>query len=323
MTFDERYAEYLGMIEPALAGYFGRKEGLPFDGLLESMDYSLTAGGKRLRPTLVLEFCRICGGDVEAALPVACAVEMLHTYSLIHDDLPCMDNDDLRRGKPTNHKVYGECTAVLAGDALQAEAFGTILRCSLPAERRAECAEYLAGAAGVDGICGGQFMDMRADPPQDEAWLTDLQGRKTGCLLSAACAMGAAAAGAGEDKTDLALQYGAALGGKHLVLEQDRQIAHRRFAAPRPSSASPSAPTRRRARSRSCPSTARKSAPRWSRASRSAPWSWPESSARTSWRSWPRASHTEEVDIDYARCMNIQLTARSLLKIRAVFVTLL
>ena len=107
MTFDERYAEYLGMIEPALAGYFGRKEGLPFDGLLESMDYSLTAGGKRLRPTLVLEFCRICGGDVEAALPVACAVEMLHTYSLIHDDLPCMDNDDLRRGKPTNHKVYG------------------------------------------------------------------------------------------------------------------------------------------------------------------------------------------------------------------------
>lgn len=159
MTFDERYAEYLGMIEPALAGYFGRKEGLPFDGLLESMDYSLTAGGK-----------------------------------------------------PTNHKVYGECTAVLAGDALQAEAFGTILRCGLPAERRAECAEYLAGAAGVDGICGGQFMDMRADPPQAEAWLTDLQGRKTGSLLSAACAMGAAAAGAGEDKTDLALQYGAALG---------------------------------------------------------------------------------------------------------------
>ena len=212
MSFDDRYAEYLGMIEPALAGYFGRKEGFPFDGLLEAMDYSLTAGGKRLRPTLVLEFCRICGGDVEAALPVACAVEMLHTYSLIHDDLPCMDNDDLRRGKPTNHKVYGECTAVLAGDALQAEAFGTILRCGLPTERRARCAEYLAGAAGVDGICGGQFMDMLPDPPSDEAWLTDLQGRKTGSLLSAACAMGAAAAGAGEDKTDLALQYGAALG---------------------------------------------------------------------------------------------------------------
>ena len=212
MNFDERYAEYLGMIEPALAGYFGRREGFPFDGLLESMDYSLTAGGKRLRPALVLEFCRVCGGEVRSALPVACAVEMLHTYSLIHDDLPCMDNDDLRRGKPTNHKVYGECTAVLAGDALQAEAFGTILRCGLPVERRARCAEYLAGAAGVDGICGGQFMDMLPDPPSDEAWLTDLQGRKTGSLLSAACAMGAAAAGAGEEKTELAFRYGAALG---------------------------------------------------------------------------------------------------------------
>ena len=89
------------------------------------MHYSLTAGGKRIRPTLVLEFCRISGGDIEKALPVACAIEMLHTYSLIHDDLPCMDNDELRRGKPTNHVVYGECTATLAGDALQAEAFGS------------------------------------------------------------------------------------------------------------------------------------------------------------------------------------------------------
>lgn len=212
MNFDERYAEYLGMIEPALAGYFGRREGFPFDGLLESMDYSLTAGGKRLRPALVLEFCRVCGGEVRSALPVACAVEMLHTYSLIHDDLPCMDNDDLRRGKPTNHKVYGECTAVLAGDALQAEAFGTILRSELPAERRAACAEHLANAAGVDGICGGQFMDMLAEHPEDESWLTDLQARKTGSLLSAACAMGAAAAGAGEEKTELAFRYGAALG---------------------------------------------------------------------------------------------------------------
>ena len=218
MSFDERCAEYLGMIEPALAGYFGRKEGLPFDGLLEAMDYSLMAGGKRLRPMLVLEFCRVCGGDVAAALPAACAVEMLHTYSLIHDDLPCMDDDDLRRGKLTNHKVYGECTAVLAGDALQAEAFGTILRSELPAERRARCAEHLANAAGVDGICGGQFMDMLEDPPADEAWIADLQGRKTGSLLSAACAMGVAAAGAGEEKTELALRYGAALGDRKSVV---------------------------------------------------------------------------------------------------------
>ena len=97
MSFDERCAEYLGMIEPALAGYFGRKEGLPFDGLLEAMDYSLMAGGKRLRPMLVLEFCRVCGGDVAAALPAACAVEMLHTYSLIHDDLQADQPQGLRR----------------------------------------------------------------------------------------------------------------------------------------------------------------------------------------------------------------------------------
>ena len=212
MTFSEQLKADIALIEPALEKYLSRETGEGYDRIFEAAKYSAMAGGKRLRPVIVLEFCRLCGGDIEKALPFACALEMIHTYSLIHDDLPCMDNDDLRRGKPSNHKVFGECTATLAGDALQAEAFGTILRCSLPAERRAECAEYLAGAAGVDGICGGQFMDMRADPPQDEAWLTDLQGRKTGSLLSAACAMGAAAAGAGEDKTDLALQYGAALG---------------------------------------------------------------------------------------------------------------
>ena len=210
-VFQTRYETYRTAVESYLETLFaGRPD---WRDLYESMRYSLLAGGKRIRPVLTLEFARLAGlADWKTALPMACALELVHTYSLIHDDLPCMDNDDLRRGKPTNHKVYGECTAVLAGDALQAEAFGTILRCGLPAERRAECAEYLAGAAGVDGICGGQFMDMRSDPPQDEAWLTDLQGRKTGSLLSAACAMGAAAAGAGEAKTDLAMQYGAALG---------------------------------------------------------------------------------------------------------------
>ena len=153
MTYKERYDAYLALIEPALKAAFGKERGYEFDGLLDAMDYSLTAGGKRIRPVLVLEFARLNGLEPEKALPMACAVEMLHTYSLIHDDLPCMDNDDLRRGKPTNHKVFGESTAVLAGDALQAEAFGTILRCGLPAEARVRCAEILAGAAGVDGIC--------------------------------------------------------------------------------------------------------------------------------------------------------------------------
>lgn len=213
MNFEERYEQYKNDIETALKQYFGVERGFGFDGLLDAMDYSLMAGGKRIRPVLTLELCRVCGGDMKEALPVACAVEMLHTYSLIHDDLPCMDDDELRRGKPTNHIVFGECTATLAGDALQAEAFGTILRCGLSAERRARCGEILAGAAGVDGICGGQFMDMIMEgKPLTNEELTDIQSRKTGSLLSAACMLGAAAAGAGEETIDRAARYGAALG---------------------------------------------------------------------------------------------------------------
>lgn len=210
--YDARYAQYLALIEPALKAKFGVKRGYDFDGLLDAMDYSLTAGGKRIRPVLTLEFAAICNADIASVLPVACAVEMLHTYSLIHDDLPCMDNDDLRRGKPTNHKVFGEGIAVLAGDALQAEAFGTILRCDLPAERKASCAEILANAAGIDGICGGQFMDLDDSSHPTPTLLAELQARKTGALLAAACMMGAAAAGADEELVNRATQYGASLG---------------------------------------------------------------------------------------------------------------
>lgn len=214
MEFQREYDALRSEVEGALGQYFGKsKRGFRFDGLMEAMDYSLMAGGKRIRPVLVLEFCRACGGDVEAALPVACAVEMLHTYSLIHDDLPCMDDDDLRRGRPTNHMVYGECTAVLAGDSLQAEAFGTILRSDLAAERKAACAGALADAAGVDGICGGQFMDMVGGHILlSEEEVTELQSRKTGSLLTAACRMGVLAAGGSEEQEDAAMRYGAYLG---------------------------------------------------------------------------------------------------------------
>ena len=132
-----RADNYKKMIDAALETAFLTGKEVPVSGLAEAMRYSLLAGGKRIRPILVLEFCRISGEDAEAAMPVACAIEMLHTYSLIHDDLPCMDNDTLRRGRPTNHVVFGECTATLAGDALQAEAFRTILDSGLPADRRA------------------------------------------------------------------------------------------------------------------------------------------------------------------------------------------
>lgn len=205
--------EYRLKIDEALAGYFNVRAGALNAGLAEAMRYSLLAGGKRIRPLLVLEFCRIAGGNVEKALPVACAVEMLHTYSLIHDDLPCMDNDELRRGKPTNHMVYGECTATLAGDALQAEAFGTILRCDLPPTVKASCAEILSGAVGLDGMCGGQFLDMSWEGRTlTEQELTEINIRKTGALLVAACQMGVAAAGGSELMLAAAGHYGSSIG---------------------------------------------------------------------------------------------------------------
>lgn len=204
--------EYKELIDSELSKYFCG-DNMPQKGLFDSMKYSLTAGGKRIRPILVLEFCRMSGGDVNKALPVACAIEMLHTYSLIHDDLPCMDDDDLRRGKPTNHVVFGECTAVLAGDALQAEAFGTILRSGLSAEARASCAEILADAVGADGMCGGQFLDMIGENKQlTEAELDEINTRKTGALLTAACRMGVAAAGGNEEQLEAAAMFGAAIG---------------------------------------------------------------------------------------------------------------
>lgn len=204
--------EYKKYVDANLSEYF-KPSGLSYDGLLESMHYSLTAGGKRIRPMLVLEFCRISGGNIEKTLPVACAIEMLHTYSLIHDDLPCMDNDALRRGKPTNHVVYGECTATLAGDALQAEAFGTIARSQLPAEARVTCVEILADAVGSDGMCAGQYLDMVGEHKLlSEEELNDINSRKTGSLLTAACRMGVAAAGGNEAMLEAAAQYGACVG---------------------------------------------------------------------------------------------------------------
>ena len=212
MEFQEQYETYKSQIDAALDRYF-RPAGIPFDGLLEAMRYSLLAGGKRVRPILTLAFAGAVGGGVEGALPVACAVEMLHTYSLIHDDLPCMDDDDLRRGRPTNHRAFNEWTAVLAGDALQAEAFGAILRSGLPPERKAACAEYLAGVAGVDGICGGQFMDMASEGLElSEEKLFDIVNRKTGALLVTACALGVISAGGTERQEETACRYGAALG---------------------------------------------------------------------------------------------------------------
>ncbi len=212
MDFQKEYNQKKAMVDAALEQYFNDPT-KPYARLTESMHYSLTAGGKRLRPVLVLSFCEACGGDVEAALPVACALEMVHTYSLIHDDLPCMDNDDLRRGKPTNHVIYGECTATLAGDALQAEAFRAILESKLPVAARAECARLLAEAAGIDGICGGQQLDMEGDGKQlTRNQLIEIHTRKTAAMIRAACLMGIACGNGSEAQIQAAETYAQAVG---------------------------------------------------------------------------------------------------------------
>ncbi len=205
--------EYKTIIDRALERYFVRDESDPLYGYAEAARYSLLAGGKRIRAMLLLEFCRISGGDTELAIDAACALEMLHAYSLIHDDLPCMDNDDLRRGKPTNHIVYGECVATLAGDVLQAEAFGTILRSGLSDSARLRCATLLANAVGFDGMCGGQYLDMLGEGKQlSTEELDTINAGKTGALLRASCAMGVAAACGTESQERAAARFGAAVG---------------------------------------------------------------------------------------------------------------
>lgn len=212
MDFKERLELYKSMVEEYLASYFGKMQ-RPYQKLIDSMEYSLMAGGKRLRPALVLEFCRICGGDITKALPVAAGVEMLHTYTLIHDDLPSMDNDDLRRGKPTNHKVFGEFTATLAGDALQAEAYASILSADYPADILVKCVSALIEVAGADGICGGQQLDMEGEGnPRSEQDLMEVHKRKTAALIRGACLMGVACGGGSAEQEKAAVDYAEALG---------------------------------------------------------------------------------------------------------------
>ncbi len=160
--------------------------------LSESMHYSVAAGGKRVRPVLTLLACEACGGTIEAALPAACAIELIHTYSLVHDDLPAMDDDDLRRGMPTNHIKFGEATAILAGDGLLTRAFEIIARDVQPAEVAAACCVELANAAGPEGMVGGQQADLEAEthPIRTIEQLEAIHRRKTGRLLQAALLMG-------------------------------------------------------------------------------------------------------------------------------------
>lgn len=209
--FDTDARRYTALIEAYLADCF--REEAPQKELFDAMRYSLLAGGKRLRPMLTLALCEICGGSAEEALPFAAAVEMVHTYSLIHDDLPCMDNDDYRRGKPTNHKVYGEAVAVLAGDALLTAAFSQLAAASLPAERVVRAVDALSRCAGELGMVGGQVLDINAETRLcTEQEVYDIQSRKTGALISAACRLGVIAAGGSDEQLRSAVRYAEAIG---------------------------------------------------------------------------------------------------------------
>lgn len=200
----------------ALVERYLREHVTPREGyrgvLFEAMSYSLLAGGKRLRPVLALAFCELAGGKPEQALPFAAGIEMIHTYSLIHDDLPCMDDDAMRRGKPTSHIKYGEATALLAGDALLTEAFYLMASGSiLPPEQTAACIRLIADAAGPNGMVSGQILDMAAEAA-DAAGLDEVNRLKTGALIRCAAEAGVTAGSGSETDMKQARIYAENLG---------------------------------------------------------------------------------------------------------------
>ena len=229
--FEAELAELRHRVNDRLSNYMEILADCPTP-LRESMAYSLLAGGKRLRPILVLLACETCGGSIEAALPAACAIEMIHTYSLIHDDLPAMDNDDYRRGRLTNHKVFGDAMAILAGDALLTLAFEVIARDTQPGPVAAACCVDLAGASGWCGMVGGQVADLQAEqrlesrnsaeqPKNNEIasetgqnlfTLEAIHRRKTGRLLCSAVTLGARVAQADADSINRLQEYGKRVG---------------------------------------------------------------------------------------------------------------
>lgn len=209
------FAQYRAVVQPrieaALAAYCEFDHRCPAE-LADAIRYSLLSGGKRLRPLLVLMAADACGSSEQDAMPAACAVEMIHAYSLIHDDLPAMDDDDLRRGRPTNHKVYGEAMAILAGDALQTLAFAALAEIQ-PPEAAAACCAALAEAAGACGMVGGQADDMAEKTGEPQlAQLESIHERKTGAMLNVSLRLGALVAGASDEQFEALAQYGRRLG---------------------------------------------------------------------------------------------------------------
>ncbi len=190
------------------------------DTVHEAMKYSLSIGGKRIRPVLTLEFCRLCGGDVKKALPFAAALEMIHTYSLIHDDLPCMDNDDMRRGMPSCHIRYGEEYALLAGDGLLTRAFGILTESSASPEIIVKAVSLLSELAGVNGMIGGQVVDLKnEDKPCTIDVLETMDSLKTGALIKCAALLGVLAAGGTAKQYNAAGEYASNLGHAFQIVD--------------------------------------------------------------------------------------------------------
>lgn len=208
----ELFEQYLSAVNGALERYLTA----PYDPhrVLDAMHYSASAGGKRIRPMLMLEFTRLCGGDWEKALPFACGIEMVQTYSLIHDDLPCMDDDDLRRGKPSCHVQFDEGTALLAGDGLLTMAFEALSDAELPPERVVQAVKTLSRSIGVDGMIGGQEMDLQNEQETGLplSVIRRTNEKKTAALLTASCLLGVIAAGGTKEQMNAARQYGLYLG---------------------------------------------------------------------------------------------------------------
>ena len=210
MGYQETYQGYLTAIERYLGELFLGDR--PYGQLQEAMRYSLLAGGKRVRPVLTCAFAELFGGEWEKAVPLGCALELIHTYSLIHDDLPCMDDDDLRRCKPTCHKVYGETLAVLAGDALQPEAFAILAAAEgLSAQQRIDAVAVLARAAGGDGMVAGQVLDLDGKCRSREQ-VELLHSLKTGAMIAAAAELGCVAANAAPEQRQAARDYAREVG---------------------------------------------------------------------------------------------------------------
>jgi len=218
MSFRDELMSLVMLIDDYLSSYFDRlmKE-VPEKRLIESMQYSINAGGKRIRPVLTLAVAKMASSDLNEVMPYAAAIEMIHTYSLIHDDLPAMDNDDYRRGKLTNHKVFGEATAILAGDALLNEAFSLLLETSVRAdnkmERSVRAACIIARAAGREGMIAGQVIDMESEGKQISAeTLKTMHRKKTGALIKASIIAPAVFIGMSQNEIEALTEYAENIG---------------------------------------------------------------------------------------------------------------